>query len=286
KLDKLVSCIERALNPMEAVNLAQLIRPDLKSNLSLFFDYPIFRGCEAQIWCSSYLPQEEFSSIPNVDPEDPEKPVPPEVNIVCFLLLTFYLIDKERIDKARECSSASIAFIQKQYSVLKVDGLASIIYYLYVKLHEENGELAQIQGKLHVLHQRAKLRREKISQDALVHEILHYYLKYNLYDQAHMFISKQPLYQPSSNMELSYYKFYSGRIQTIRLEYRDAKESLEVAAQLASFTTLVEFRELRLHITIWSIMVRLLLGEIPEKSIFKQNGIIPLPLIPYLDLRN
>jgi hypothetical protein len=65
------------------------------------------------------------------------------------------------------------------------------------------------------------------------------------------------------------------------LEYTDAKESLLQAARKAP----VAAQGFRIQCNKWAIIVRLLLGEIPERTIFVQKG-MEKALRPYFELTN
>ncbi|KAH7574874.1 hypothetical protein JRO89_XS02G0016000 [Xanthoceras sorbifolium] len=77
------------------------------------------------------------------------------------------------------------------------------------------------------------------------------------------------------------YLFYLGKIRTIQLEYTDAKESLLQAARKAPVAAL----GFRVQCNKWAIIVRLLLGEIPERTVFMQKG-MEKALRPYFELTN
>ncbi|KAG6499185.1 hypothetical protein ZIOFF_038941 [Zingiber officinale] len=77
------------------------------------------------------------------------------------------------------------------------------------------------------------------------------------------------------------YLFYLGKIRTIQLEYTDAKESLLQAARKAP----VSARGFRIQCSKWAIIVRLLLGEIPDRTVFMQKG-MKKALSPYFELTN
>ncbi|KAK9164573.1 hypothetical protein Syun_005475 [Stephania yunnanensis] len=68
---------------------------------------------------------------------------------------------------------------------------------------------------------------------------------------------------------------------TIQLEYTDAKESLLQAARKAPAAA----RGFRVQCNKWAIIVRLLLGEIPERTVFMQKG-MKKALVPYFELTN
>jgi 26S proteasome regulatory subunit N3 len=72
-----------------------------------------------------------------------------------------------------------------------------------------------------------------------------------------------------------------GKIRAIQLEYTDAKESLLQAARKAPTSAL----GFRIQCNKWAIVVRLLLGEIPERTVFVQKG-MKKALTPYFELTN
>lgn len=82
-------------------------------------------------------------------------------------------------------------------------------------------------------------------------------------------------------MQFCRYLFYLGKIRTIQLEYTDAKESLLQAARKAPVAAL----GFRVQCNKWAIIVRLLLGEIPERTVFMQKG-MEKALRPYFELTN
>lgn len=65
------------------------------------------------------------------------------------------------------------------------------------------------------------------------------------------------------------------------MEYTDAKESLLQAARKAPIAAL----GFRVQCTKWAVIVRLLLGEIPERTVFMQKG-MEKALRPYFELTN
>ncbi|MFS7929253.1 hypothetical protein Hanom_Chr04g00330311 [Helianthus anomalus] len=107
------------------------------------------------------------------------------------------------------------------------------------------------------------------------------YLHYNLYNQAEKLRSKAPRFEAHSNQQVFRYLFYLAKIRTIQLEYTDAKESLLQAARKAPVAAL----GFRVQCNKWAVIVRLLLGEIPERTVFMQKGMEKV-LRPYLELTN
>lgn len=127
----------------------------------------------------------------------------------------------------------------------------------------------------------ATLHHDELGQETLLNLLFRNYLHYNLYDQAEKLRSKAPSFGAHSNQQHSRYLFYVGKIQTIQLEYTDAKESLLQAARKAP----VRARGFRIQCNKWAVIVRLLLGEIPERTTFMQRG-MEKALRPYFELTN
>lgn len=96
---------------------------------------------------------------------------------------------------------------------------------------------------------------------------------------------KRNLYLSDSSVfwlwQLCRYLYYLGRIRTIQLEYTDAKDCLLQAARKAPASA----RGFRIQCTKWAAIVRLLLGEIPERTTFMQPG-MRKALRPYFELTN
>ncbi|XWS62625.1 hypothetical protein CRYUN_Cryun06bG0027200 [Craigia yunnanensis] len=184
------------------------------------------------------------------------------------------------LPKAKACSSASIARL-KNMNRRTVDFLAARLYFYYSLCYELTGDLAEIRGNLLALHRIATLRHDELGQETLLNLLLRNYLHYNLYDQAEKLRSKAPRFEAHSNQQFCRYLFYSGKIRTIQLEYTDAKECLLQAARKAPIAAL----GFRVQCNKWAIIVRLLLGEIPERTVFMQKG-MEKALRPYFELTN
>ena len=108
-----------------------------------------------------------------------------------------------------------------------------------------------------------------------------------------------------SNQQLCRYLYYLGRIRAIQLDYTDAKDCLQQAARKASALPMISVRYegrssyahcialilqapavangFRVDVNKWLVVVRLLLGEIPEHSEFQLSG-LQKPLQPYFAL--
>ncbi|KAF6163751.1 hypothetical protein GIB67_008585 [Kingdonia uniflora] len=270
-----------------AIRLTIALRRKLKASvLSTFLNHAlVVPGSEAHARLSSYLPKEddqdmEVDTATSAASQTPVKHTLPEIEIYCYLLVLIFLIDQKRYDEAKACSSSGVARL-KTLNRRTVDILASRFYFYYSYSYELTGNLDEIRGNLLALHRIATLRHDELGQETLLNLLLRNYLHYNLYDQAEKLRSKAPRFEAHSNQQFCRYLFYLGKIRTIQLEYTDAKESLLQAARKAP----VAARGFRVQCNKWAVIVRLLLGEIPERTVFVQKGMTK-PLRPYFELTN
>ncbi|KAK8643020.1 hypothetical protein V6N13_012337 [Hibiscus sabdariffa] len=251
--------------------------------LSSLLDFAFRPGSEAHSRLSSFLPEEDEHGM-DVDTETsaglaPTKHLLPEVEIYCSLLVLLFLIDQKKYDEAKACSSSSINRLKSLNRTVGI--LVSKLYFYYSYSYELTGDLAKIRGNLLALHRTATRYHDELSQETLLNLLLRNYLHYNLYDQAEKLRSKTPRFEVRSIQQSCRYLFYLGKIRTIQLDYTDAKKSLLKADHLAP----VAARGFRIQCNKWAILVRLLLGEIPERTIFAQKG-MKKALRPYFELTN
>ncbi|GFS42744.1 PAM domain (PCI/PINT associated module) protein [Actinidia rufa] len=215
--------------------------------------------------------------------------------------------------QAKACSSASIARL-KNLNRRTIDVLAAKLYFYYSLSYELTGDLAEIRGNLLALHRIATLRHDELGQETLLNLLLRNYLHYNLYDQAEKLRSKAPRFEAHSNQQAipiifclhlpiirmecgsvlkGYYvallrrqifagiSFISERLGRYNWSIQMRKESLLQAARKAPIAAL----GFRVQCNKWAVIVRLLLGEIPERTVFMQKG-MEKALRPYFELTN
>jgi 26S proteasome regulatory subunit N3 len=124
------------------------------------------------------------------------------------------------------------------------------------------------------------LRSDFEGQAVLLNCLLRNYLHYALYDQADKLVSKCQFPSAASNNEWARYLYYLGRIKAIQLEYSAAHRNLLQAMRKAPQHTAVGFKQ---TVQKMLITVELLLGEIPERQIFRQAQ-MRKTLSPYFQL--
>lgn len=158
--------------------------------------------------------------------------------------------------------------------------LGSKAYFYYSRAHELSGTIASIRGSLLSAFRTACLRHDYHGQAMIINLLLRNYLADNLYDQANKLITKTPQIDFRSNSQMARYNYYKGRIQAIQLEYTEAYTNLMSAIRKAPTTVAKGFR-----VSAWklAIIVQLLMGEVPPRSIFAQKG-LRKALRPYFAL--
>lgn len=161
-----------------------------------------------------------------------------------------------------------------------LDVLAAKAYYYHMRCYELNNQLSETKSFYHARLRIATLRNDYEGQAVLLNCLLRVYLHYNLYDQASKLVSKSTFPEIASNNEWARFFYYMGRIKAIQLEYSEARKNLLQAIRKAPQHSAVGFKQI---VNKLSITVDLLLGDIPERSIFR-DPVLHRPLAPYFQL--
>lgn len=111
--------------------------------------------------------------------------------------------------------------------------------------------------------------------------LLRNYLHYNLYNQADRLVSKISFPEAATNNLIARYFYYLGRIRAIQLDYASAHSHLTNAIRKAPQGAKAAGFLQAAHKL--NIIVDLLMGGIPERSIFRQP-MLEKALVPYLQI--
>ena len=124
------------------------------------------------------------------------------------------------------------------------------------------------------------LRHDEVGQEITLNEILRTLTNASLFEQAQKIASYCQLNQPyrSTNQAARFF-YYVGLTKAMRLDYVDANSCLQQALR-KSPERAVGFR---IAVTKLALVTQLLLGEIPPRSEFLQQG-MKEALVPYLQL--
>eukprot|EP00818_Percolomonas_sp_WS_P001253 CAMPEP_0117452934 /NCGR_PEP_ID=MMETSP0759-20121206/9914_1 /TAXON_ID=63605 /ORGANISM="Percolomonas cosmopolitus, Strain WS" /LENGTH=522 /DNA_ID=CAMNT_0005245851 /DNA_START=62 /DNA_END=1630 /DNA_ORIENTATION=- len=210
----------------------------------------------------------------------PDKVPLPEVHVFLYTFVVIYLIDKNRLREAVELSNQLVETIDQNFShLVTVHFFSAKAYFYYAYAHELSGTLASIRPTLLTAFRKATLRHSHTGQAMLMNLLLRNYLHDGLYEEARKLIDKSPEIEFRSTAQLARFYYYEGRISAIQLDYSKAFDSVMTAARKAP----VIAKGFRLSAYKLAIIVQLLMGEIPERSLFEQLE-FRTQLKPYFEL--
>jgi 26S proteasome regulatory subunit N3 len=146
--------------------------------------------------------------------------------------------------------------------------------------HQHLGTLSSIRKFLLKAHRTACLNHNEFGQATIVNLLLRNYLHDNAYDQAARLVAKVRFPESASVNQYVRYLYYLGRIECVQLEYTASYQNLNQAYRKAPQNTGIGFRT---AVTKLSIIVQLLMGDIPDRSLFSEPS-TSQAVTPYLEL--
>lgn len=221
-----------------------------------------------------------LSFFPSADSKD-EKPHARSVltEIYIHLLGLISLLDNNRLNDSIPCAQA---LINRVMSVNKpaMHLLGARCFFYYSRAFEMAGRLHEARTLLHGRLRTSTLRHDSEGQAMLLNLLLRNYIHYNLYEQAEKLISKTTFPENANNNESARYLFYLGKIKATQLDYSEAFKNLNQAIRKAPQNAAIGFKQAATKLL---VVVQLLLGEVPERHIFRDQH-LRLSLQPYLQL--
>jgi len=203
----------------------------------------------------------------------------PEVEVYLHLLVLVSLIDNSLHQAAAACSATLINRVLN-LNRRTLNPLAARAYFYYSLSFELSGRLEEVRQTLLSAHRVSSLRHDDETHMTILNLLLRNYLHNNLVEQADKLQAKTVLEDSTSSNQLARFRYYQGRIKAIQLDYTGAYSDLQEALRKAPQHSARGFRlTVQKHVCI----VQLLMGEIPERSIFRQKG-LKSALKPYLQL--
>ncbi|TPX37409.1 hypothetical protein SmJEL517_g00465 [Synchytrium microbalum] len=207
-------------------------------------------------------------------------PTTPEVEIYLGMLVVLFIHDQKHYVKGKELTTKIIAQIQS-LNRRTMDQIAARIYFYMARFYELTGDFVSVRPLLLAAHRTATLRHDPDTQATVLNLLLRSYLSANLYDQADKLISKAVFPETAPNNQHARFLYYQGRIKAIQLDYTEANRSLQQAIRKAPQTSAAAgFQQ---AVNKLAIIVQLLTGDIPERSIFRQP-MLRKALLPYFEI--
>ena len=203
----------------------------------------------------------------------------PEVQLYLTLLVVVYFIDQKNLETAFALAEGLVVAVQN-FNRRTADSIAAYVYFYYSLLHEKLGKLAECLPVLLAAQRNASLRHDTDSEAVLINLLLRNYLHYNLYDQADKLAAKVVFPDAAGNNQMARHMFYLGRIKAIQLDYSASHKYLMQAIKKSPQYAAPGFQQTAYK---FAVIVQLLMGEIPERSIFRVAA-LQKSLIPYFHI--
>ncbi|KAI0716513.1 PCI domain-containing protein [Earliella scabrosa] len=232
----------------------------------------------------SWLPEASSEQSMDVDaaPTSKQQPEPvPEVDIYFRLLILHRLLtSSDNYPKATQLAHETVEKMQT-LNRRSMDPIAAKIWYAVERTYELQGKLADARPLFLAAQRTAALRHDDETEASLINRILRSYLQYSLYDQADKLVSKTTFPTAAGNPQHARYHYYLGRIKAVQLNYTAAHTNLQQAIRRAPPAKTAPGFYQAVHKL--SIVVELLMGDIPERSLFR-HPVLEKALAGYFEI--
>lgn len=184
--------------------------------------------------------------------------------------------------KAWDFSRCIIARVQ-HHDRRSLDRLVAKAWFYHSRALELSGAQYDCRAECLAAYRMASARRDIMTQATLLNLLLRHFISNKQYDVALKLVQKTGFPEGlQSNAQHARYLYYLGQIQAARLEYGAAFSQLQLSLRKAPQQSNIA-RGFRLAALKKSVVVELLMGDIPERSLFnKQN--MHAELVPYRDI--
>ncbi|PGG97188.1 26S proteasome regulatory subunit N3 [Blastomyces parvus] len=202
----------------------------------------------------------------------------PEVDIYLSILIQIYLYDKKQIEHGANFSSSLVDLV-RSHNRRTLDSLAARVYFYYSLFYEQLSPLPpspaaaviSIRQPLLQALRTSVLRKDQDIQATVTTLLLRNYLSTSHISQADLFVSRSEFPPGAPNNQIARYLYYLGRIRAIQLQYTEAHEHLIGATRKSpSSHTAGGFYQAASKLL---VVVELLMGDIPDRAIFRQPNI-------------
>jgi 26S proteasome regulatory subunit N3 len=214
------------------------------------------------------------------------KEVLAEVDAYLSILVQIYLFDQRQIQKGAKFSTDLIERL-RALNRRTLDSLAARVYFYYSLFYEQiaplppspSAAVTAIRQPLLAALRTAVLRKDVDTQATVMTLLLRNYLSTSHISQADLLISHNKFPAAASNNQIARYLFYLGRIRAIQLQYTEAHSHLIGATRKSPTSHSARGFYQSSHKLL--VVVELLMGDIPDRSIFRQPA-LEKSMHPYL----
>lgn len=202
-----------------------------------------------------------------VDPDKVLAGVLPEIDLYVHLLVQVYLLDAGKLDELNTFNDGVIALLGT-YNRRSLDFIQAKIWFYVSRTKELRGDLLSVRPALLAGLRTATLRHDVETTASIITLLLRNYLLSHDVAQASNLVEKTEFPENAANALVARYYYYLARISAIQLDYSSAREYVIASIRKAPQTNLANgFIQLATKL---SIVIELLMGDIPELKIFKK----------------
>lgn len=192
----------------------------------------------------------------------------PEVELYLHLLVQVYLLDTDKLQALNELSE-KVVQLMKSFNRRSLDFIQAKVWFYVCRAKELIGDLYSIRPELLYSLRTATLRHDIETTASIITLLLRNYLLSHDVNQASNLVEKVEFPENAGNALVARYYYYLARINAIQLDYSTANECVIAAIRKAPQTSLANgFLQAATKL---SIVIELLMGDIPELKVFKNK---------------
>ncbi|ODV77361.1 PCI-domain-containing protein [Suhomyces tanzawaensis NRRL Y-17324] len=204
----------------------------------------------------------------SLDNEALETSLLPEVQLYVHLLVQVYLLDHNELSRL-DTLNGHIVYLLKSFNRRSLDFIQGKIWFYISRTKELLNDLYSIRPELLASLRTATLRHDTETTAFIITLLLRNYLLSHDVTQALNLVEKTEFPEQAGNGLVARYYYYLARIHAIQLDYSSANECVIAAIRKAPQTQLATgFIQ---SATKLSILIELLMGDIPELKVFKKQ---------------
>ncbi|KXT13061.1 hypothetical protein AC579_3468 [Pseudocercospora musae] len=280
----------RALRSISSLRKAPTFPEAIVLGIRTAYPNPSNRGRQIleELLPAKHRKQTNGTAAPAKSKDGAEQDPHPEVWSYLGVLLQVYLFDSGEFEKGADFSENFVERI-RSWNRRTLDQIGAKAYFYYQLFHEnldpkppsKQSHVVDLRPKLLAALRSAVLRKDSDTQAAVTVLLLRNYISTADITQADLLVAQTQFPTTASNNQVCRYLYYVGRIRAIQLAYTPAHEHLEFATRKSPTNgPAVGFYQ---QATKLLIVVELLMGDIPERSLFRQPP-LESALYPYLKL--
>ncbi|CUM66251.1 uncharacterized protein PRCAT00003911001 [Priceomyces carsonii] len=193
----------------------------------------------------------------------------PEIDLYIHLLVQIYLLDNKKLSDLATFNKKVISLV-KSYNKRTLDFIQAKLWFYVARTSELTNDLQSLRPALYDALRTATLRHDTETTASIITLLLRNYLLTHDVNQASNLVEKVEFPENAGNALVARHYYYLARISAIQLDYSTAHEYVIAAIRKAPQTHLANgFIQ---SATKLSIIIELLMGDIPELNTFKTQA--------------